>query len=258
MPLAQVRGELGIDGMDEQTAHNVRDKSRMKSVLRAAGVPCARHQLVTRTEEATAFLAEVGLPLVAKPPSGAGAQATYRLDTEQDFASWLRSAQADPAEIWLLEEYLTGREHSLDSATRRRPDPVVVDLGLRTGPAGRAAEPLDPVDVVLPRELGGAEYEAIRDVGPAALRALGIETAFSHMEWFERPDGSVAVSEVGARPPGAQISSMIGFAYDFDFHRAWADLVINSTFTAGRAGLRGRHGLPARPGPRPGAGRARR
>ena len=50
------------------------------------------------------------------------------------------------------------------------------------------------------------------------------------MEWFERPDGSVAVSEVGARPPGAQISSMIGFAYDIDFHRAWAELVINSTF----------------------------
>ncbi len=231
VPLAQVRGELGIDGMDVQTAHNVRDKSRMKSVLRAAGVPCARHQLVTRTDEATAFLAEVGLPVVAKPPSGAGAQATYRLDTEQDFASWLRSAQANPAETWLLEEYLTGREHSLDSAT-------VDGQTLWSSISDYEPAPLDVLrnpwiqwSVVLPRELGGAEYEAIRDVGPAALRALGIRTAFSHMEWFERPDGSVAVSEVGARPPGAQISSMIGLAYDIDFHRAWAQLVIDSTFT---------------------------
>ena len=231
VPLAQVRGELGIDGMDVQTAHNVRDKSRMKSVLRAAGVPCARHQLVTRTDEATAFLAEVGLPVVAKPPSGAGAQATYRLDTEQDFASWLRSAQANPAETWLLEEYLTGREHSLDSAT-------VDGQTLWSSISDYEPAPLDVLrnpwiqwSVVLPRELGGAEYEAIRDVGPAALRALGIQTAFSHMEWFERPDGSVAVSEVGARPPGAQISSMIGLAYDIDFHRAWAQLVIDSTFT---------------------------
>ncbi|HEY5848383.1 MAG TPA: hypothetical protein VIT42_16490 [Microlunatus sp.] len=231
VPLAQVRGELGIDGMDVQTAHNVRDKSRMKSVLRAAGVPCARHQLVTRTDEATAFLAEVGLPVVAKPPSGAGAQATYRLDTEQDFASWLRSAQANPAETWLLEEYLTGREHSLDSAT-------VDGQTLWSSISDYEPAPLDVLrnpwiqwSVVLPRELGGAEYEAIRDVGPAALRALGIRTAFSHMEWFERPDGSVAVSEVGARPPGAQISSMIGLAYDIDFHRVWAQLVIDSTFT---------------------------
>src|SRR3954454_13204776 len=53
VPLAQVRDALGIPGMDEGTALNVRDKSRMKTVLRAAGLPCARHRLVTRTEDAT-------------------------------------------------------------------------------------------------------------------------------------------------------------------------------------------------------------
>jgi len=44
VPLAQVREALGIEGMDVPTALNVRDKARMKTVLRAAGVPCARHQ----------------------------------------------------------------------------------------------------------------------------------------------------------------------------------------------------------------------
>ncbi len=99
VPLAEVRQALGIPGMDSETARKVRDKSRMKSVLQSAGIPCARHQLVARTEEATRFLADVGLPLVAKPPAGAGAQATYRLDTEADFASWLQAARADPGEI---------------------------------------------------------------------------------------------------------------------------------------------------------------
>jgi len=41
VPLAQVREAMGIEGMDVQTARNVRDKARMKTVLRAAGVPCA-------------------------------------------------------------------------------------------------------------------------------------------------------------------------------------------------------------------------
>jgi hypothetical protein len=66
------------------------------------------------------------------------------------------------------------------------------------------------------------------------------------MEWFRRPDGSVAVSEVGARPPGAQLASMIGFSYDFDFYSTWAELVINGTFqprerqyASGTAYLRG-------------------
>src|SRR5215216_120522 len=44
VPRAYAREQLGIDGMYLQTALNVRDKSRMKAVLRAAGVPCARHQ----------------------------------------------------------------------------------------------------------------------------------------------------------------------------------------------------------------------
>src|SRR5215470_7222588 len=41
VPLGQVREQLGIAGMDAATARNFRDKAQMKSVLRAAGVPCA-------------------------------------------------------------------------------------------------------------------------------------------------------------------------------------------------------------------------
>ncbi len=246
VPLAEVRDALGIPGMTAEVARNVRDKSRMKSVLRAAGVPCARHQLVSRTEEATNFLAEVGLPLVAKPPDGAGAKATYRLDTEADFASWLGAARANPAEIWLLEEFLTGREHTFDSVTvggetlwssisDYQPPPLEV---LRT--------PWVQWTVLLPRDIGGAEYDAIKQIGPAALRALGVDTAFTHMEWFERPDGSVAVSEVGARPPGAQLASMIGFSHGVDFYTLWAELVLldrfeppDRIFATGTAYLRG-------------------
>ena len=73
--------------------------------------------------------------------------------------------------------------------------------------------------VLLPRDIHGPEYDAIHEVGPAALRALGVRDALTHMEWFRRPDGSVAVSEVAARPPGAQLTSMHGYAHDFDLYR---------------------------------------
>ena len=39
IPIAQVRESLGIEGMGVETAHNFRDKSRMKNLLRAAGLP---------------------------------------------------------------------------------------------------------------------------------------------------------------------------------------------------------------------------
>src|SRR5918997_7183682 len=117
VPLAYARETLGIPGMDVETARNVRDKSRMKEVLRAAGVPCARHQLVTGPGEALAFADAVGFPLVAKPPAGAGAQATYRLDDMSALHSWLAAIPAGPAGAGGLEGVLVGAEHTLDSIT---------------------------------------------------------------------------------------------------------------------------------------------
>ena len=46
----------------------------------------------------------------------------------------------------------------------------------------------------------------------------------SHMEWFRRRDGSIAISEVGARPPGAQFTTLISYAHELDFYTAWARL----------------------------------
>ncbi|HLU60448.1 MAG TPA: hypothetical protein VKZ81_33735 [Pseudonocardia sp.] len=230
VPLAYAREALGIPGMDVETAYNVRDKSRMKQVLRAAGVPCARHQLVTDPAEALAFADAIGFPLVAKPPAGAGAQATYRLDDDAALRSWLAATPLDHDTPGLLEEFLVGDEHTFDSVT----------IGGRTVWASISDYVPPPLEVlrnpwiqwtvVLPRELDDPRYAGIADVGPAALRALGVRDALTHMEWFRRPDGSVAVSEVGARPPGAQISSMIGYAHEVDFHRLWTRLVILGGF----------------------------
>ena len=52
-----------------------------------------------------------------------------------------------------------------------------------------------------------------------------MHTGLSHMEWFRRLDGTVAISEVGARPPGAQIVSINSWAHDTDMYRRWAELV---------------------------------
>jgi hypothetical protein len=38
------------------------------------------------------------------------------------------------------------------------------------------------------------------------------------------------VSEVGARPPGAQFSTLMSFAYDVDMYAAWARLMVFDTF----------------------------
>jgi len=50
------------------------------------------------------------------------------------------------------------------------------------------------------------------------------------MEWFQLGDGRIAISEVGARPPGAQITSLLSWAHDLDFYRAWPRLMAFDEF----------------------------
>jgi hypothetical protein len=89
-------------------------------------------------------------------------------------------------------------------------------------------------------------YDDIRRIAFRALEVLGMTTGVTHMEWFRRPDGSIAISEVAARPPGAQFCTLISYANDFDFYAAWARSVVYERFepperkySAGAAYLRG-------------------
>ena len=230
VPLAVARERLGIPGMDPRTANNFRDKSQMKDVLRAAGLPCARHRLVENTSLAQEFVAEVGFPVVVKPPAGAGARDTFRLDSVGDLHDWLAAAPPTPQRPVLLEEFLVGEELTYDSVTL---DGQVIWASIShylPTPLEVLRNPWMQWVVLLPRDIDGPEYAAIRDAGPAALQALGIRTGLTHLEWFRRPDGSIAISEVAARPPGAQITSMISYAHELDLYEAWTRLMILGQF----------------------------
>ncbi len=230
VPLAQVREELGIEGMSVETALNFRDKFRMKNILRAAGVPCARHALVDSEAEAWAFARETGFPLVLKPPAGAGAQATHRVTTSEELSEVLARSEPTQQRPVLIEEFITGREHSLEtmsiggkavwhSVTNYFPTPLEV-----------LENPWIQWCVVLPRETNGPEYADIRDTGSRALHALGMTTGLTHMEWFRRGDGSLVISEVAARPPGAQMTTLVSRANDIDFVQLWARVIVTGTF----------------------------
>lgn len=230
IPLAAARRELSLPGMGPETARNFRDKSRMKTLLAEAGIPCARHRLVTDRREALTFATEVGFPLVFKPPAGAGAKSTFRVDDEEAFWKGLRISDPSPTTPLLIEEFVTGREYSFDCVMVRG-EPVWHSFSrYLPSPLEVLEHPWIQWCVVLPRRVDDPLYQEVHRVGTRALRVLGLETGIAHMEWFERPGGGIAISEVGARPPGAQITSMLSYAHDFDIYRGWARLMAFDSF----------------------------
>lgn len=246
VPVAEVRAKLGLPGLSVEAAMNFRDKARMKNVLRANDLPCARHRLCSSDREAFAFGDASGFPIVVKPPAGAGAKNTFRVDSREQLASWLKTSPIQAEHPLLLEEFIQGEEYSFDTVTIGGRH-VFHSIG-RYSPT-----PLDVLQnpwiqwvVYLPRRIDTPDFAGIRAAGPKALDALGMDTGLSHMEWFRRRDGSVAISEVAARPPGAQFTTLMSYAHDHDFYRAWIELMVFDTFTvperkysAGAAYLRG-------------------
>jgi phosphoribosylaminoimidazole carboxylase (NCAIR synthetase) len=246
VPLAEARARLGLDGMGVEAAKNFRDKARMKQLLRDAGVPCARYRLLESEGDAMAFAREVGYPLVLKPVAGAGAVSTYRADDARGLIEALAATKPRPGQAVLAEEFMVGDEHSLEtvsidgrpvwhSLTHYYPTPLEV-----------MRNPWIQWCVLLPREADETHYDDIRRIGAQALTALGMTTGLTHLEWFRRRDGSVAVSEVAARPPGAQITTLISRSTDSDFVQSWARLMVTGEFdppvrkyAAGIAFLRG-------------------
>lgn len=233
-PLAIARERLGVPGMGLAAATNFRDKARMKDVLRGRGLPCARHALVDSVEAGLAFAREGGLPLVVKPPAGAGAKNTFRVDTIDELRDGLAAMGPGPARRVLLEEFVQGREHSFDTVTLGGRHVFHSISRYFPGPLEVMETPWIQWCVLLPRDVSGPEFDPIRAAGTAALDALGAGTAgtnlMTHMEWFAREDESIAISEVAARPPGAQFTSLIGWAHDVDFYSAWARLMAFGRF----------------------------
>ena len=232
VPLAEVREQLGIEGMSVEAAHNFRDKARMKDMFRRHGIPCARAALATTLAEALTFAEQSGYPVVAKPPAGAGAAATFRADSAAQLTEGLHAVGFGRGAQMLIEEFVQGTEHSCESITiggatvwqsisRYSPTPLDVKRN-----------PWIQWCVLLPREQQAPGEHDIREAAAKAVAALGMETGLSHMEWFRRPDGSFAISEVAARPPGAHITTLISRAHDFNFVEAWARLMVFGTFAA--------------------------
>jgi biotin carboxylase len=226
VPIAEARLALGIPGMNTETAQNFRDKSRMKTLFDENGIPCARHELVNDYESSIAFTKKCPYPVVAKPVAGAGSQTTFKVTSDAEMLAAFTAMGHIAADGVIIEEFIVGDEYSLDTfSLNGKVLGQTINQYLPT-PLEAMSNPWIQWRVQFRKDSNGKAFDDIRKAGKKALDVLGMKTGMSHMEWFRRKDGSIAISEVAARPPGAQFTTLISRACDFDVIRAWLNLMI--------------------------------
>jgi formate-dependent phosphoribosylglycinamide formyltransferase (GAR transformylase) len=227
MAAARVREARGIPGTSVRTTWLCRDKPSMKEALRAAGVPTAASAAVGTVAEAVDFANATGFPLILKPRAGAGAAGTTRVDSMAELHQALLAFGS--VDSIAMEEFVEGHEGFYD--TIAVDGHVVHDWITHYYPNVLEAMRhrwISPQFITTNRIDDSSFYAEVREMGARVIRALGIGTSATHMEWFHGPKG-LRFSEIGCRPPGVGAWDLYSVANDVDVYREWAHALMHGS-----------------------------
>jgi ATP-grasp domain len=230
LPVAQAVESLGIEGMNLATVQRALDKSLLKATLAQAGIATAQHRVFTGEAEARRFVTELNYPIVLKPLNGSGGLATWCIRNEQQLDLALDLTQPSPAHPLLAEEYFTGEELCIDTITVGNEPCFYSICCYRPSILEAVEDPSIQWRCVMPRDISGSRYQQFISQGLAAVRALCVGNAITHMEGFLREDGQLCFIDATLRPAGARIAPMLAFAYDIDPYLVWARLMLDGCF----------------------------
>lgn len=223
---AALRTDFNIPGIRADAIADVKRKSRMKEIYRRAGIPVARGGVARSLSDGLRIVSGTGYPVVAKPDSGVGAAATFKIHDRGEIE---RFFACKPPADYMIEEFIPGRIFSFDGLADR--DGTLVFWTAHAYSQG-IMETVNADDHV--------SYHSLRDVPPdledagrRTAAAFRVRERFFHFEFFRRDgDGAVVALEVNMRPPGGLTTDMFNYANDIDIYREWASVVVRNRFEA--------------------------
>ncbi|MGB2823726.1 MAG: ATP-grasp domain-containing protein, partial [Phycisphaerae bacterium] len=204
--MGRINEELGLKGIDSQTARRATNKELMRRAFEAGGAPSPRSIGAAAEDEALAAAEEIGRPLIIKPSRNSGSRGVTRLTAGdgrgkviEAFRYALRESRDSSV---VVEEFVEGPEFSVEVLVwDARSHVLAVTDKETTGPphfveTGHSQPTRQPPDV----------QAAIVEAAVRGVRALGIDWAAAHAEIKLSPRGPVII-EIGARLGGDFITT---------------------------------------------------
>ncbi|MFJ8039126.1 ATP-grasp domain-containing protein [Kitasatospora sp. NPDC096147] len=225
---AEVNRALGWRGNEPESLVAFRDKALLRALVGdRAGKPVA-HVLGRTTAQLAVGIERIGLPCVVKPVDGSGSAGVRLLSDREDATAFLRTT-LDSTRPYLVEEYLTGAEFSVEAISVAGRHRIVAVTERRTA----GVPPFVATGHTLPVRLPEAECTAVADLVRATLDATGYRYGPSHTEVILTGDGPRLIESHG-HPGGDRISDLQQLALGQDVYALTMAAVLGLPTPPGR------------------------
>ena len=205
------------------------DRLIFKKVMLEIGLDVAQSDVAHTLEEARAVAAQIGrYPIIIRPAytlGGSGGGIAYNREEFEEIVA--RGLDLSPVSEVLIEESLLGWKEFEIEVMRDRADNCVVicsienfdPMGVHTG---------DSITVAPIQTLTDKEYQAMRDASFAVIRAIGVETGGSNIQFAVDPKtGRMVVIEMNPRV--SRSSALASKATGFPIAKIAAKLAVGYT-----------------------------
>jgi carbamoyl-phosphate synthase large subunit len=222
------RYDVELIGADYDAIERAEDRELFRETMQAAGLRVPRSAIAHTLEDARAAVAEIGLPFIVRPAFTLGGKGGGVVRTEDDLERVVgRGLKASPISQVLLEESVLGWGEFELEVMRDKADNVVIvcsienldPMGVHTG---------DSVCVAPQQTLSDKQYQKLRDQAIAAIRAVGVETGGSNVQFaVNRETDEIVVIEMNPRV--SRSSALASKATGFPIAKIAARLAVGYT-----------------------------
>ena len=187
-------------GANRDAIHRGEDRKVFKDLMIEIGLKVPTSAVVHNMADARTALQEIGLPLIIRPAftlGGTGGGIAYNVEEFEEIVQ--RGLDASPVTEVLIEQSVIGWKEFEMEVMRDRKDNVVIicsienidPMGVHTG---------DSITVAPIQTLTDKEYQRMRDASIAVIRAVGVETGGSNIQFAINPaNGDMIVVEMNPR-----------------------------------------------------------
>jgi len=227
---AGILDKYGVEmiGANREVIHRAEDRTEFKNICLDIGLDMPKSGIAHTMEQAREIVEDVKLPCCIRPAytlGGTGGGFAFNREEFETIAA--RGLDYSPISEILIEESLLGwKEYELE-VMRDKADNVVIvcsienidPMGVHTG---------DSITVAPAQTLTDKEYQLMRDASLAIIRAIGVETGGSNIQFAVHPDtGRMIVVEMNPRV--SRSSALASKATGFPIAKIAAKLAVGYT-----------------------------